>query len=200
VRRELRFGEGPKARTRIVLSGAFDDDLASGEAFGVASEIAELALEDELRETLGGTYGVNVQSSTVVIPPAQYRLAVDFEAAPERIDSLAGAAIAVLERLHRSGPTASEFEKVHAARMRRLDAAVDDNDYWASELSAHARLGWSLSSINDHVDAAKRLTEMQARAACARYLPTDHYVRVTMYPRSVTRGPSLAAAQAKEKR
>jgi zinc protease len=195
VRRELHFGEGPKARTRIVISGAFDDDLASREAFGVATDVAQLALEDELRETLGGTYGVSVQSSVVEIPPAQYRLAVDFEAAPERIDSLADAALAVLERLRTSGPTSSEFEKVRAARVRRLDASLDDNDYWATELSSHARRGWPLASINDHADAAKRLSELGARTACARFLATGHYVRVTMYPPSAKRAPSLAATR-----
>jgi zinc protease len=183
VHRVFRAGEGPKARTSIVLSGPFDHSDRSSEALGMARDLAELALETRLRETLGATYGVSVGASADVAPPQSYFLTIEFEGAPEGMDSLARTALAELERLRTKGPTDAEVRIVRERKVRDLDDREDDNDYWANELSWHTRIGLPLSSIPSHQSHARSIDAKGLRSAAASYLRTDRYVRVTMLPR-----------------
>jgi zinc protease len=186
VRKDLYVGAGPKAKTELVLSGPYDGRFESAEALSMSVEVAEIALEERIRETLGGTYGVSVNSAVRYAPPMTYRIHVSFEAAPERIDSLVDAALAELTRLRTTGPTKGETDRVRAAKLRDFDD-MEDNDFWANELSGHARLGWPLSSIVDHKKSAEQLTVASLRQSCAQMLDTSHYVRVTMYPKTYRR-------------
>jgi zinc protease len=184
VRREIRVGAGPKAKTQIILSGPYDDSVESNEALGTVRDIAKLALDDRLRETLGGTYGVTVGAGVNLVPPSRYTVTIEFEASPTRIDSLANAALAELDRLRTRGPTMQELEKTRAAEVRNFDGKLKDNAYWATELSWHARMRWPLATIATHQKDAEQLTMEGLQKACATYLGTSQYVRVTMYPRN----------------
>jgi zinc protease len=186
VRKDLYVGAGPKARTELVLSGPYDGTFESSEALSTAVDVAEIALEERIREILGGTYGVNVNSDVRYAPPMSYQIRVSFDAAPERVDSLADVALAELTRLRSAGPTKAEVDKMRAAKMRDFDD-TDDNSFWASELSGHAKQGWSLASIGNHKKNAEQLSVAGVRQACARMLDVSHYVRVTMYPKSYRR-------------
>ena len=135
---------------------------------------------------------MNVHTGVSIVPPARYTLSVEFEAAPERIDQLADAAIADLVRLTMKGPTKTELDKVRAAEVRDLDGKMESNGYWASELSWHARMGWPLASIASHQRVAEHLTMEGLRDACSQYLRTSSYTRVTMYPKNGARGAARA--------
>jgi len=193
VRRTLRAGIGPKAKTSIVLSGPYEHTRASSEGLSAARDLASIALDNRLRETLGATYGVSVSVSAELVPPTTYQLAIEFEAEPERIDALAQAALDELARLRTEGPTDAETGKVRAAQTRDLDNKIESNSYWASELEWHSRVGIPLESIATHQDSARALTRAALRDACARYLGTDAYVRVTLLPKR-WHGPAIAAA------
>jgi zinc protease len=193
VSRTLRAGTGPKAKTSIVLSGPYDHARANSEGLSAARDLASIALDNRLRETLGATYDVSVSASAELVPPTTYQLAIEFEAEPERIDALAQAALEELARLRTQGPTDAETKKVRAAETRDLDNKIESNGYWASELEWHSRVGLSLESIATHQDSARALTRAALRDACARYLGTDAYVRVTLLPKR-WHGPAIAAA------
>ncbi|MBW8771410.1 MAG: insulinase family protein [Gemmatimonadetes bacterium] len=186
MRKELYVGVGPKAKTELVLAGPYDGRFETAEALKTCVDVADIALQERIREALGGTYGVNVSSNVRYVPPMSYQIRVSFDAAPERVDSLADAALAELTRLRSTGPTKDEADRVRAAKLRDLDG-TDNNDYWADELSGHAKQGWSLASIADHEKNAKQLTAASLRQACARMIDTSRYVRVTMYPKNYRR-------------
>jgi zinc protease len=187
VRRAVVAGVGPKAKTQIAFSGPFNNSSESSTALDAARDVAELALGERLRETLAGTYGVNVYSSFSIVPPARYIVTIEFEASPDRIDQLAEAALAELARLHTVGPTKAEVDKIRAAEVRDLDGKMESNSYWATELSTHARMGWPLTSIRTHQQVAKHLTVEGLRDACAKFLDASSYTRVTMYPQRAAR-------------
>jgi zinc protease len=197
VRRTVLFGTGPKARTQLVFSGPFDMTDAASDALSAARDVAARALSERLRETLGGTYGVHVWTGVELAPSSTYRMMVDFEAAPERIDSLTDAALAVLARLRTAGPTRAELERTRAAETADIEDNLDDNDFWADELALHARAGLPLTSISEHQRNAKELNAARLRDACGRYFAADHYVRVTMYPKSAPRHESVPDVHAR---
>ena len=183
VQREIFAGVGPRAKTQIVLSGPFDNTPEAIEALDAARDVAELALGEQLRETLGGTYGVSVFVGVTGVPPAMYRMTIEFEGSPERIDTLARAALAELQRLRTRGPTRQELDKTREAETRDLDDKLESNGYWADELMSHARMGWPFPGITTHQDRARHITMKTLRDACTRYLDASRHTRVTMFPK-----------------
>jgi zinc protease len=177
----------PKAKTEIVLSGPYEITSEETASLNAVRDLTESDLSDKLRETLGGTYDVSVDFSTHLTPPARYTLSISFEAAPERIDSLATAALSELDRLRANGPSTQQVDQTRAAETRDLDGKIEQNSYWARELAAHARLGWSFATIMTHQIDAKLLSAATLRAACAKYLSTSRYVRVTLYPKATAK-------------
>jgi zinc protease len=170
-----------------VVSGPLVVTSQSLEDLKAVRDVLAPALDERLRETLGGTYGVTVEHDIDLLPPYNYTIAVDFEAAPQRIDSLVAVALAEMERLRVEGPTAAEFAATREARIHDYDGRLESNDYWRSELSYHARLGWPLATIATHRQEAEGLTLAALRRACATYLTTRRYTRVTLRPRSNAR-------------
>jgi len=154
---------------------------ASG-ALPTVTDLITLALENRLRESLGATYTVGVRYEADLLPPARYGLIIDFESAPDRIEILAEAALAELERLRQRGPTVEEFDATRQARVRDYDGLLEDNEYWLDELSSHARFGWALGSIAEHPGRIGAMTHDELKAIAARYIRTDAYVRLTMKP------------------
>lgn len=188
VERAFRRGADPRARTRIAFADTITPTEAALADLHATRELLELTLDERLRQTMGGTYGVSVTLSMTADARPVYRLWLDFSAAPERVDSLARAALAEVARLRTSGPTDDEAERVRAATVRDHEGDVADNDYWLNELASHALHGWPLRSIATHADEAKRISAASLREACARYLHVDRFVRVTRYP--AARAPS----------
>jgi zinc protease len=184
VRRDVVAGIAGRARTRLVLSGPVTVTSRAVEDLKEVRDVLESALDQRLRETLGGTYGVTVESDVDLLPPYHYSIAIDFEAAPQRIDSLAAVALTEVERLRMRGPTPAEFDATRAARIHDYDGRLESNEYWSSELSYHARLGWPLATIATHRQDVEGLTAAELRQACATYLGTRPYTRVTLRPRT----------------
>ena len=183
VQRDVVAGVAGRARTRIVLSGPVAVTSEAMEDLKEVRDVLASTLEERLRESLGGTYGVSVDASIDLLPPSSYAIAVDFDASPRRIDSLTGVALAEMERLRVQGPTQAEFSMTRAARMRDYDGKLESLDYWTSELSYHSRLGWTLATIAEHRQDVEKLTLAGLRQACVTYIPARRYTRVTMRPR-----------------
>jgi zinc protease len=188
VERVIRRGIDPRAQTRITLGGRIDWTLQSDTDLNTLRDLVALVLQSRLREKMGGTYDVSVAVDMRSGPPAAFEMSIGFTAAPERIDTLAAAALAELERLRLKGPTAEEAAKVRSAAIRHHADDRDGNQYWASELVAHSLLGWSLESIADHGDEASEISDASLTAAAAKYLDGRRYVRVTRLPAITTAG------------
>jgi zinc protease len=184
VQRVIHRGIDPRAQTSITIADTIDWSPKSDADLNTVRDLVNLVLQARLREQLGGTYDVSVSMDVRSAPRAVVEMTIGFTAAPERIDTLASAALAGIERLRTKGPTADEAAKVKAAAIRHHDDGRNGNDYWANELAAHALLGWSLEFIAEHGDDAAEISTATLSVAAARYLDGRRYVRVTRMPAS----------------
>ena len=193
VQREVPAGIVARARTAIGFTGPFSLTNEELNRLGMVREVLARALNERLRDEMGGTYGVDVSLEVDPVPPARYSMSIEFESDPGRMEALAAATFDELARLHREGPTAAQFQGAREAQVRDFDGRLEDNEYWAEELSFHARHGWPLEGIAAHGRQAEATTVEDVRRACARYIPARDYVRVTMRPRSPLPGARHAA-------
>jgi zinc protease len=139
VKRDVKRGTEPKARTVIVFNGPFEWTRENRYALASLAEVLRMRLRDVLREELGGTYDVSASQSSERDPHPEFQFSIDFGSSPERADTLRAAVFREIERIKRDGPTADEIEKVREIQRRGEETEVRQNGFWLNALAAAAR-------------------------------------------------------------
>jgi zinc protease len=182
IRKTVRKGVEPKARTQLVFTGTAPFDRDTIAATNAVAEVLELRLRDLLREDMGGTYGASVGAGATRDPRPTYTVSIGFGTSPERVEELTRVVLAQIDSLKRAGPTAAELQKVREAERRSRETEMRDNGFWISQMMSYVNAGWDLREIPAGGDRTARLTPEAVRDAARRYLDTGNYVQVTLLP------------------
>jgi zinc protease len=184
IERTVRKGVEARSTTRLVFTGPLEYSRANRAALRGLAEVLNIRLREQLREALGGTYGVEVQASPVRWPRPSYSVSIGFGSAPERADELVLATLAQIDSVRVSGPTATELAKVREAEIRNRETALRQNRYWLGQLAFHDQTGEDPMALLDARGDAEYFTADAIRDAARRYLDPANYVRVTLLPES----------------
>ncbi|MFN2635950.1 MAG: M16 family metallopeptidase [Gemmatimonadaceae bacterium] len=182
VQRVVQKGTEPKARTALVFTGPFEYTRQNRYYLSALGELLNIKLREALRENLGGTYGVSVSPSATRDPRPAYRFTIGFGSAPERLEDLTAAALAQIDSVKRFGVTPEYLTKVKEAAFRSRETALKQNEYWISQIASFDQAGWPLAEIPAGDALIASLTSQDIQAAATKYLRTDNYVRVSLYP------------------
>ncbi|HMI54641.1 MAG TPA: insulinase family protein, partial [Gemmatimonadaceae bacterium] len=186
VQRVVKKGAEPKARTALIFTGTFEYTRENRYHLSALGELLNIKLRETLRENLGGTYGVSVNPSASKDPIPSYRFTIGFGSAPERLEALTAAALAQIDSVKRFGTTPEYLTKVKEAALRARETALKQNSYWLSQISSFDQNGWPLAEIPNGVALISALTAKDLQQAAEKYLRTDNYVRVSLYPENFT--------------
>lgn len=182
VQRVVKKGAEPKARTAMVFTGPFEYTRQNRYYLSALAELLNIKLREALRENLGGTYGVSVSPSASKDPQPSYRFTIGFGSAPERLETLTQAALAQIDSVKKFGTTPEYLSKVKEAALRARETAIKQNGYWLAQISTFDQSGWPLAEIPDGDKLIFSLTADDLRQAAIKYLRTNNYVRVSLYP------------------
>src|SRR4051812_2201515 len=182
VQRVVKKGAEPKARTALIFTGPFEYTRQNRYYLSALAELLNIKLREALRENLGGTYGVSVSPGASREPLPSYRFTIGFGSAPERLESLTAAALAQIDSVKKFGATAEYLNKVKEAALRSRETALKQNGYWLAQISTFDQNGWSLAEIPNGEKLISGLSSNDLRNAAVKYLRTDNYVRVSLYP------------------
>jgi len=183
VRKTLRQGIEPRSQTQLVFTGPFEFTASERYVIGALADALELRLRERLREQLGGTYQVTVSGDYERDPRPEYSVRIGFGSSPERVDELLEAIFHEIQVLKAIGPATADVEKVRESQRRAKETSLRENGFWATQLLYADRYGLDprhLSSFEEIDD----LRSGAVRDAARRYLPSDRYVLVTLYPQS----------------
>lgn len=132
----VRQGLDPKARVRIDWHGPLKDNTweTRNQLYAMA-DVLSVLLREELREERGGVYGVSVGASEEYRPDDRYRVRVEFQCDPERVEELKAATEAVVARLREQGPEARYVEQEKEKNRRSREEDLRSNAFWLSSFS-----------------------------------------------------------------
>ncbi|HEU4588168.1 MAG TPA: insulinase family protein [Gemmatimonadales bacterium] len=184
LRQTIRGNQTPKASTLLVFDGLFPGEpaqyLAERRRLAILSQVLQLELTDQLRERMGGTYSVGVRDRTYFDPEPRYRLEFNFDAAPEQMDEMTDALLAVLDSVRTRGAPDAELRKAAAIQRRTREVALQDNHFWLGAIELYDRLKIPFSRIPG-IPTATVMPE-NVRAAAQQYLPTHSFIHLTLMP------------------
>jgi zinc protease len=193
VAREVRAGIEPKAQTQLVFTGPFEYTAANRFALRALGEVLNIKLREQLREELGGTYGVSVSTQPVRIPRPEYAVSIAFGSSPERAEQLTKAVFAQIDSLKAKGATAEDVAKVKETQLRSRETSLKQNGYWLGQLAAYDQNGEDPRGILEYDRRIATLTPAMVREAANRYLNVNNYVQMRLYPEA---GPASAGKAA----
>jgi zinc protease len=178
---EVYFGIEPRSTTILIFAGDFDWSLEESLAVALMGEILQIRLREEIREELGGTYGVSVSASTSSIPDSEYQIYAYFGSDPDRVEELFAAIQRELNWLIDGGEQKYLDTAKELFRSSR-EEQVEENSFWLSQVGTLRQRGLPLDTINSYLDRLDAVTLEEVSAAAERYLTLDQYIRVVLFP------------------
>ncbi len=178
----VRSGVEPRSQTLLVYAGDLEWSRREALTIDVAGEILGIRLRERVREALGGTYSINVNTAgTQTLPDPEYRVYVLFGSDPDRVEELRDEVFDQIDWLQMGGEqkyldTAKELFRTNREEDLR------ENNFWLNQIRIAARRGESFDQIVAFDELLEALTLEQVAAAAERYLTDDRYVRVVLLP------------------
>jgi zinc protease len=182
VEKTVRKGSEPKARTVLLYSGDATFGPKERHTMRSLSEYLEMRLLENLRESLGGTYSVSVSGSIDNIPRQTYQVAVQYGSAPDRVDALYKAVLAVVDSAKAGTIDEADVAKVREQQQRQLEVSMRENGYWMANLVARMENNEELTTLLAYPDMIKGLTATAIRDAARKYLDPERLARFTLLP------------------
>ena len=185
IEKTVRMGVEPKASTLAIFSGAATFAPETRYALRSLGEVLEMRLLENLREALGGTYSVSVEAQASRAPRPEYSISVQFGSAPNRVDSLFGTVLAVIDSIKAGAIRDADVQKIREQQLRTLEVNRQDNGYWLANLAARLENAEDPRGLLVYEQFIRGLTAAQLQAAAKQYLDAAHYARFVLLPVAV---------------
>jgi zinc protease len=182
VKRAVYSGTEPKSTISLTFTGKAEFSQAEQMRMQALVEVLNLRIIELLREKLSLIYGGSAGGSLSRIPYGSYSLSVNLPTGPESVDKVLAATFDEFERLKREGPSAAELLKVKQNWLQNYRRALRENGYWLGRIQSSLMDGTDPQSILTQEARVAALTAAEVQEAARRYLDTNHYVQVVMYP------------------
>lgn len=187
VDEKIYKGSDPKSMVTINFTDEFKFRRDENYYIRCLSEVLDIKLIEILREEKGGVYGVGSNGGGRHRPYEHFELTVRFPCGPENVDSLTVAAMGVIDDIIENGVTPEDLNKVKETQRRENEINFEENSFWMSIFKAYHIYGYEyddggLQNIKDRVE---KLTAKDIQKVAKKYIDTDEYIRVTLYPEKV---------------
>ena len=177
----VRSGTEPRSNTILVFAGDMEWSRQENLALDVAGEVLGIRLRERVREQLGGTYSIRVSAGGSSLPDPEYLAYVIFGSDPTRVEELFAEVIAEIDWL-RDGGEQSYLDTVKELLSTSREEQLRDNGFWLGQIQSATQQGESFSEITGFDERLEALTLDEVADAAQRYLTTDRYLRVVLFP------------------
>jgi len=182
ISKSVKKGIEPSSQSVILLGGTGTYSRSAAYELSSLGDLLEMRLLDRLRESLGGTYSVNVGASLARRPREEWQLSVQYGSAPEKAESMFAAFEQEIDSLRRVPPTAAELERVKEQQRREFEVQLKQNGYWLTTIRSRVENSEPLESMGDYLTLVNSLTVDKLFAAAKVYLNEANRARFVLLP------------------
>jgi zinc protease len=185
IQKTVEQGIAPKSEVSIVFAGPFVYDEANKLALQTITLVLQSRLSEAIREQLGGTYSITVNSDSSRVPKPEYRLRIDWTCDPARTSSLVERVMEEVASVRNLLLSSQQVSRIRGILARDFDKNSQENGYLLNQLSRRYSDG-DAENAAAAVEPPQTsvLTGASIQAAAQRYLDLENYVRVTLMPQA----------------
>ena len=177
-------GIGEKTRVSIAANQDFDWNDKDRLCVSVLENIIDIKMTEEIREKLGGTYGVSFWLSTEKNPKPEITMNISLGCDPERIDELTNAIFAILDEIIKNGPTEVDLNKVKKQLCNQREVAIKENRNWINWFDQLYDYGDKLLTLDQYKEIINALTVDDIKKV-SKYIQHHEYVRAVLMPENM---------------
>ncbi|MFC1552752.1 M16 family metallopeptidase, partial [Candidatus Latescibacterota bacterium] len=144
--------------------------------------VLRIRLREILREDMGGTYGVGVNSSTSHYPDEEYELTISFGCDPKRAEELVKTVLDEIAVFTSEETDETYLNKVKESQRRQRETTIKQNSFWLSNLNFYYFHGEDPGEILTLDKYIEKLSAGDVLSAAKQYFDMDNYVTVILYP------------------
>ncbi|HVH27461.1 MAG TPA: insulinase family protein [Vicinamibacterales bacterium] len=184
IEKTVEKGIAPKSEVAIVFGGPFEYNDANKLSLQVVTFLLQSRLSEAIREELGGTYSITVDSQSAKTPRPEYRLRIDWTCDPARTQSLVQRVMTEVEFVRQTRLMPDQVSRVRGILAQDFEKNSEDNGYLLAQISRRYDDGDG-ANVGAAVRLPQQVSELSGaliQQAAQRYLDTDNYVRVTLMP------------------
>jgi zinc protease len=167
--------DGPADQAVVEVAWPTDDDSDFRKEVGVAllKDTLSLMLTDKVRETLGDSYGVSLQSVMSDTFPDFGYLAASAVVAPDKIDEVQKAITQAAATLRDKPIEKDLLDRARNPELQKADRQLRDNGYWLAALSKAQSEPERLDRIRQKKAILESITAADLQKLAREYLQPD---------------------------
>jgi zinc protease len=178
-------GRTPKGEVQLVWHGSFPYGIIQ-ERYDFVSmrKLLDLRLREELREEMGGVYGVRVSAGLTYQPDSSYYFRLRFNAEPDMVDTLIQAALKVIAELAEGDISSVEVAKIQESQRKNYEETMRQNQSWLYQLCTRLARGddWQGLYPGTYEALVDTLDAEALRQVVERYLGNKPNFRMVLLP------------------
>lgn len=182
IERTVRKGIEPRAEVSIIFPGPFEYDDRHKLALRTMVLLLQARLNDAIREELGGTYSIAVDSQTAKFPKPEFRVRIDWTCDPARVDSLVQRVFEEIAAVKATRLTEDQMARVRDILVREFDQDSEENGYLLNQLARRYEDREGDAAGTSPLSTIASLDGDAVQRAAQQYLDTGNYVKVSLLP------------------
>jgi zinc protease len=172
----------PRAHPILMWRSAPWEDVQGRRLMYLASQILERRVRQEVREQRGLTYSTSTYTRPSKTYPAMSALYVEFTADPDKVDTAAAVAKAVVEQFATEGPTDTEVDTVRKQIRNSMETAMKEPGYWVELLATLEYHHTRLEDVDGLVDKLTALSREAIAAEIRKAVVPERFAMVIARP------------------
>jgi zinc protease len=194
VKKEWKLGQEPKASVQLDFHGDEAWTRDKERDMFILGQVLSIRLREQLREEMGGVYGVGAAGFIARVPHQERTFSIRFGCDPTRVGELVTAAMDEIRKLAKDGPGEEYLEKIKKTFVRTRETQLRQNRFWASWLTDAYRFGDDPAIVLDVDKVTARMTAANVQASAKRYLDGKPYFEAVLLPAQAA-GSAAAPSQ-----
>lgn len=178
----IEVGTDQKSQVILYFSGETDYDRKKASDISYLGEILTIKLIENLREEIGGVYGVGANGSMGIQPVGNFSFSIAFPCSPDMVDRLIAAAWDEVRKIQEMGPSEEDLNKVKENRRIALEENLKRNNYWNAQLSAIRTYELPWEAILEAKASIEAVTVKTIQEAAKEFLVKENLLEVKKFP------------------
>jgi len=178
----IEVGTDEKSQVILYFSGETTYDRKKAADISYLGEILTIKLIENLREEIGGVYGVGANGSMGIQPVDNFSFSIGFPCSPDMVDQLIEAAWEEVRKIQENGPTEEDLNKVKEKRRIALEENLKRNNYWIGQLSSIRNYELPWETILEARNSIEQMSVERVQKAAQEFLVKENLLEVKKFP------------------
>ena len=184
VDKALYMGLADKTKMKFKTELPYEWSVKNNLLINILNNIIDIKMTENVREKMGGTYGVSARVDYSKIPTQEIGLNISLGCQPERIEEITAEIWRTVKELMTDGPTETDLNKAKEQIMREKEDNMKENRTWMSYLSnLYGPNQTPITSLETLKNNLEGITATDLKNI-AKYLKHDEHVRTVLMPES----------------